>query len=151
MWKKTLWGKTHAKPSRFFMHSLVQIHTMSRIFGIGKKKVLQKLINQDQVIGKCAQAFYSQKLTQESIASYGNMAMLNVFSSNKTDTLSPLRYSLLCTKISKAKSFVAVERLPPTASACKFPSLQVSFQNMLWMRLNNQINPCDWGLEDSGR
>ena len=114
---------------------------------IWNQQEFQKLINQDQVIGKCAQAFSSQKQTQESIASYGNVAMLNVFSSNNTS----LRYSLLCTKMSKAKSFVAVERLPPTASACKFHSLQVSFQIMLWMGLNNQMNPCDWGLEDSGR
>ena len=77
----------------------------------------------------------------ESIESMGNMAMLNVFSSNKTDTLS----SLLCTKISKTKSFVVVERLPPTASACKFHSLRVSFQIMLWTGLNDQMNPCDWG------
>ena len=58
---------------------------------IWNQQEFQKLINQDQVIGKCAQAFSSQKQTQESIASYGNVAMLNVFSSNNTS----LRYSLV--------------------------------------------------------
>ena len=46
------------------------------------------------------------------------------------------RYNMLCKKVARATMFVTLERLPPTASACKFHSLRTYYQVMKWRHLS---------------
>ena len=130
-----------------FLHAFTGSDTTSRIYGVGKKAMLQKIINHDRLLTDCAKVFSLPHQSENLISSNGSMAMLAIFNAKKDDTLSSLRYKLLCKKISNSKTFVKPERLPPTTDACKYHSLRVYFQVMVWMGLNGEMDPLDWGWE----
>ena len=52
---------------------------------------------------------------------------------------------MLSSKVSKAKSFVKPEILPPTSSAVKFHSNRSYYQIMKWLSFENNIDATDWG------
>ena len=54
-----------------------------------------------------------------------------MFDVDGMDLLASLRYIIFCQKITSAKSFVARERLPHTASTTKFHCLRTYYQIMV--------------------
>ena len=43
------------------------------------------------------------------------------------------------------KSYVTLERLPPTASAARFHALRVYYQIMVWIGMESDMDPLKWG------
>ena len=66
-----------------FLHSFIGSDTTSKIFGVGKKSVFQKIINQDRLITDCAKMFSLPHQSQNLILSKGSMAMLAIFEAKK--------------------------------------------------------------------
>ena len=83
------------------------------------------------------------------VETIGCKAMAALFNANNNDSLASLRYNMLCKKLSKAKTFVTPERLPPTSSARKFHSLRSYYQVMEWMGCTDEIKlfECGWKVE----
>ena len=68
--------------------------------------------------------------------------MIALFNAKPGDSIRDLRYTILCKKVSSAKSFATPERLSPTAS---FHSLRCYFQGMMWMSTADGMEVTEWG------
>jgi hypothetical protein len=131
-----------------FVHMFTGCNTTSRIFGIGKKSVFQKNIKGESVFRTCSKIFCSPDKDHDTVESAGCKAMVSLFNGN--ESLATLRYSSLCKKVSRAKTFVTPDRLPPTASATIFHSLRTHYQVMVWMGISEDMVPNDWGFKVQG-
>ena len=128
-----------------FVHAFTGCDSTSRIFGIGKKQVFQKLINKDPTLQACANLFMSPDEQIDTIKHLGKKAMSVIFGGKPDDTLESIRYNLFSKKVATAKSFVTPERLPPTSSSAEFHCLRVYFQIMIWTGKEKDMDPLDWG------
>lgn len=131
--------------SLLFAHAFTGCDTTSRIFGVGKKSVFQKVITNDGVFRSCSKLFCSPNTDHDSVGNAGSKAMLSLYNGTESDTLASLRYSYLCKKVAAAKTFVTPERLPPTASATKYHSWRTYYQVMTWMGSSENMEPSEWG------
>ena len=113
-----------------FVHAFSGCDTTSRIFGVGKKSVFNKVTHVDSVLQASSRAFCTPNMDPELIEDEGCKMEL-------------LRYRLLSKKVCTAKTFVKLERLPPTTSAAKLHSRRTYLQVMLWMCKIDGINPTD--------
>lgn len=121
-----------------FVHAFTGCDTTSRIFGIGKKVLFQKISK--------GIAFTEPGQKSDTIEENGLKAMILLFGGKVTsDTLTSLRHSILTKKVVSATSFVTPKRLPPTASATKYHSLRVYYQIMTWMGKETSLDATDWG------
>ena len=127
-----------------FAHAFTGCDTTSRIFSIGKKAVFQKLLK-DSTLQSCANTFISTGQSQECIIETGKKAMAIIFGGNGDDSLGSIRYNLFRKKVVFAKSYVTLQRLPPTASATSCHSLRVYLQIMEWIGMENIMDPVKWG------
>ena len=59
-----------------FAHAFTGCDTMSRIYGMGKKPLIQKLIRGDPVLVNCAVQFCKQNQSIEDIAEMGQKAIV---------------------------------------------------------------------------
>ena len=118
---------------------------------LGKKSVFQKLVEDDQGLQLCADTFTSRGVSHAEIKKLGSQAMAVIFGGESTSSLAAMRYKIFTKKVAAAKSFVTPERLPPTESATKFHCLRVYYQVMVWMGMEGDLDPLDWGwgLEDN--
>ena len=89
-----------------FAHAFSGCDTTSRIFGVGKKTIFQKLVNGNSVLGGCSKIFGVPRVDHTAIESTGCKAMVSLFNGNQSDNLESLRYSFLCKKVAMAKTFV---------------------------------------------
>lgn len=128
-----------------FAHASSGCDTTSRIFGVGKKSGLQKIIKRESVFCNCAKIFCSPKADQVAVETAGCQAMISLFNGKQSDSLASLRYSYLCKKVATARTLVTPERLPPTVSAANFHSRRTYLQVMVWMGRNEGMEPTDWG------
>lgn len=94
-----------------FVHAFTGCDTTSRIFGVGKKSVFQRLVK-DSTMQSTANAFLLQNQTKEVIENLGCQVMVIIFGGKGTDSLASLRYNIFTKKVVAAKSFVIPERLP---------------------------------------
>ncbi len=133
-----------------FSHAFSGYDTTSRIFGVGKKTVFQKLVNDNSSLQACAKVFCLPKAGQATIESIGCKAMVSLFNGMQSDSLESLRYSFLCKKVATAKSFVKPERLPPTTSATNLHSRRTYLQVMQWIGMNEGMDPTEWGWDVQG-
>ncbi|CAB4041625.1 Hypothetical predicted protein, partial [Paramuricea clavata] len=133
-----------------FVHAFTGCDTTSRIFGIGKKSVFQKIIKGESVFRTCSKIFCSPDKDRDTVESAGCKAMVSLFNGNQNESLATLRYNSLCKKVSRAKTFVTPERLPPTASATRFHSLRTHYQVMVWMGISEDMVSNDWGFKVQG-
>ena len=78
-----------------FIHAFTGCDTTSRIFGIGKKSVFQKLINGDPILQSCANAFVLPEQPCETITELGNQAMAVLFGRNCDDSFSSSSYFII--------------------------------------------------------
>ena len=115
---KSLLG-SQASTMMLFVHDFTGCDTTSRIFGVGKKSLFQKVMKGDAGLRSCAQAFATPGQSTDAIVEIGYKAMVQVFGGKGTDTLTSLRHSILTKKVVSAVSFVTTERLPPTEAATK--------------------------------
>ena len=128
-----------------FIHAFTGCDSTSRIFGIGKKSVFQKFIDKNPTLQACASYFVSQGDACEIIKKLGKQAMAIIFGGEADDSLDYLRYNLFSKKVAVAKSFVTPERLPPTSSSTEFHCLRVYYQIMVWIGMESDMDPLDWG------
>ena len=128
-----------------FAHAFTGCDTTSRIFGVGKNSVFQKVINSDSVLYGCSNIFCSPNKDQISVESAGCKAMVSLFNGTESDSLSSLWYTYLCKKVAAARSFVTPAKLPPTASATKYHSLRTYYQVMVWMGFSENMDATKWG------
>ena len=136
-----------------FVHAFTGCDSVSRIFGIGKKSVFQRIINtskKEKVIKDCSKAFSLPKQSPDVVEANGCRAMVALFNADQKDSLASIRYNMLCKKVARAKTFVTPERLPPTTSACKFHSLRTYYQVMEWMGCSEEMDPSEWGWRVEG-
>ena len=127
-----------------FVHAITGCDTTSRIFGIGKKSVLQKIVHGDPILCTSADTFSAPNQSHHVIESSGKNAMLAIYNGRKTEDLSNLRCSVLCRKAISSKTYVTPERLPPTESATKYHSMRVYFQIMVWMGKAGDMDATNW-------
>ena len=99
------------------IHALSGCDTTSRIFTVGKKFVVQKVIAGDSVLHACSKVFRTLTADRATVETSGCDAMVSLFNGGKSDSLASLRYSFLDKKVATANTFVTPERLPPTTSA----------------------------------
>ena len=107
-----------------FLHACTGCDSVSRVFGIGKKSRFQRIIKREKAMKDCSKAFSWPKQMQDVVETNGSKAMIALFNGDQKDSLASIRYNMLCKKVARAKMFVTPERLPPTASDCRFYSLQ---------------------------
>ena len=96
----------------FFIHAFSGCDTTSRIFGMGKKSVVQKVIAGDSVLHEYSKVFCTPTADPATVETSGCDAMVSLFNGGKSDSLASLRYSFLAEKVATAKTFVTPERLP---------------------------------------
>lgn len=135
--------------SLLFIYAFTGCDSTSRVFGIGKKSVFQRIIKEDEELIECSKLFCLPQQTQDVVESTGCRAMVALFNANQNDSLASIRYNILCQKVARAKAFVTPERLPPTSSACKFHSLRTYYQVMDWMGCD-EMEPTEWGWKNEG-
>ena len=133
-----------------FAHAFSGCDTTSRIFGVGKKSVFQKVVKADPVFRACSNVFCSPKTNKDTIETTGCKAMVSLFNGTPSQSLVSLRYSFLSKKVATAKTFVKSERLPPTPSATKHHSLRSYLQIMQWMHNGDDMDPTEWGWDLQG-
>lgn len=128
-----------------FIHAFTGCDSTSRIYGIGKKSLFQKLIKPDSLIRTCAANFTTVDQDVSTIIDSGSQVLVSLFGGKAGTSLANLRNTLLAKKVSSAKSFVKPEKLPPTVSAAKFHSQRAFYQIMVWMGQAGNMDPTDWG------
>lgn len=87
----------------------------------------EEIIKRGKRIRDFSKAFCSPK---DVVETNGSMAMVALFNGNQNESLASVRYNILCKKVARNKTFVTLERLPPTTSACKFHSPSTYYQIM---------------------
>ena len=133
-----------------FVHMFTGCNTTSRILGLAKNPFSKKIIKGESVFCTCSKIFCSPDKDRDTVESAGCKAMVSLFNGNQNESLATLRYSSLCKKVSRAKTFVTPDRLPPTASATRFRSLRTHYQVMVWMGISEDMVPKDWGFKVQG-
>ena len=133
-----------------FIHAFSGCDTTSRIFGVGKKSVVQKVIAGGSVLHECSKVFRTPTADPATVETSGCDAMVSLFNGGKSDSLASLRYSFLAKKVATAKTFVTPERLPPTTSATNLHSRRTYLQVMEWLGNNDGMQPTEWGWEVQG-
>ena len=128
-----------------FIHAMTGCDTTSRIFGVGKKSAFQKLVKGDPVLQSCANAFTIPNQTTQIIEDLGCQVMSFLFGGKHAHSLDTMRYNILCKKVVSSSSFVTPERLPPTESATKLHCRRVYYQIMVWMGMEEGMDPMKWG------
>ena len=133
-----------------FIHAFSGCDTTSKIFGVGKKSVVQKVIAGDSVLHECSNVFRTPTADPATVEITGCNAMVSLFNGGKSDSLASLRYSFLAKKVATAKTFVTPERLPPTTSATNLHSRRTYIQVMEWLGKNDGMQPTEWGWAVQG-
>jgi len=128
-----------------FVHAFTGCDSTSRIYGIAKKTLFQKLIKPDSLIRASAVIFTTVDQDVSTIIDSGSQVFVSLFGGKAGTSLTNLRNTLLAKKVSSAKSFVKPEKLPPTVSTAKFHSQRSFYQIMVWMKKDGNMDPKDWG------
>ena len=118
-----------------FAHSFTGYDTTSRIYGMGKKPLIQKLIRGDPVLVNCAVQFCKQNQSIEDIEEMGQRAIVALMGARMVICciVISLCSSVLTRQVISSKAFVKPEKLPPTSGAMKYHSLRTYLQIMTWM------------------
>ena len=127
-----------------FAHAFTGCDTTSRIYGMGKKPLIQKLIRGDPVLVNCAVQFCKQNQSIEDIAEMGQKAIVALVGGKDGQSLHFLCSSVLTRKVISSKAFVKPEKLPPTSGAMKYHSLRTYLQVITWMRNEEGMDATDW-------
>ena len=133
-----------------FIHAVSGCDTTSRIFGVGKKSVVQKVIAGDSVLHECSRVFRTPMADPATVETTYCEVMVSLFNGGKSDSLASLRYSFLAKKVATAKTFVTPERLPPTTSATNMHSRRTYLQVMERLGQNYSVQPTEWGWAVQG-
>ena len=129
-----------------FMHAIFGCETTSRLFGLGKGIVVNKL--SDSHFYKSAETFTKRNVSKEDVISVGDTALVLLYGGSCAEGLGSLRYKWFCDKLPKSTS----PSLPLTSTAAKYHSLLVHYKVMVWKEFNHDLKPKDWGwYADDGR
>jgi hypothetical protein len=118
---------------------------------LGKRVFFRKLMKGDPVVKSCANVFTVPHQTTEVIGELGCQVMAIIFGGKCTDSLAALRCKIMSKKVLHSSSFVTPERLPPTESATKFHCRRTYYQIMVWMGMEDGMDPTcwRWSLKDN--
>lgn len=144
---KRILGETVCR-DLLFLHAFTGCDSTSRVFGIGKKSVFQRIMKKENGLKSCSKVFCTPQQGQDVVETTGCRAMVELFHANQKDSLASIRYNILCKKVARAKAFVTPERLPPTSAACKFHSLRTYYQVMEWMGHCGEMEATEWGWRE---
>ena len=133
-----------------FIHAISGCDTTSRIFGVGKKSVVQKVIAGDSVLHECSKVFRTPTVGPATVETTGCEVMVSLFNGGKSDSLASLPDSFLAKKVATAKTFVTPERLPLTTSATNLHSRRTYLQVMERLGNNYGMQPTEWGWAVQG-
>ena len=126
-----------------FLHAFSGCDTTSRPYGIGKVTVLTKYT----ALQKSASVFISPSSSKEEIEKAGEDAMLVIYGSSTSLTLTAARVAKFLQKVATSTGFVSPEKLPPTNDASTLHSYRTYHQVQVWQ--GNDILPEDWGWKKS--
>ena len=126
-----------------FLHAFTGCDSTSRIYSIGKKSALGKLLKCETTLQASSTGFILKNQTRTMIAQLGSQAMVCLFGGSAGASLAEFRLEMFTKKVVTAKSFVTPERLPPTSSATRFHSLRVYYQLMVWSGLDGGMHAVD--------
>lgn len=129
------------KETVLLQHAFLGCDTVSRIFGIGKDKI----INNKRVLSLCQEVskpFYSPHATKAEIEDAGIKLLLGIYNRKSFTCLNKLRFKIFMEKIS-GKNAVKPEQLPPTMDSAKQHFLRVYHQLQTW--LGYSIDALEWG------
>ena len=126
-------------------HAFLGCDTVSRIFGIGKGKVMDNphLLS---VCANVASVFYSSESSKDSIQKAGESLLLAIYK-NKQGGLNKIRYKVFMEKLS-GKNAVKPESLPPTEDSAYLHFLRVYHQVQTW--LGHYLDPHLFGWKTVG-
>ena len=96
-----------------FTHAITAWGTTSRMFGVGKKLLFQKLVKGNSIIQFCSNKFVLP-VKGHHWGPRSSIAMAVVFNGKCLDSLAPLHYMFI-RKVASVESYMTPERLPATA------------------------------------
>ena len=131
-----------------FIHAFSGCDSTSRIFGVGKRSLFEKLMKGDPVIEVCAEHFLKPNQPSQVIERAGELAMVSIMGGERDQSLTQFRVEVFLKKLKSAKHFVTPEKLPPTSSSTKFHSLRTYFQSMTWLGKEDELDVVEWGWKN---
>lgn len=125
--------------SILLIHAFTGCDTTSRIFGVGKDRLLKIL---DSVGDDVINVFYSRDSTPSEVISAGENLMLLLLGMKGT-SLNSARLATLEQKIQSTSLDIKCTQLPPTSAAAEHHSYRVFHQIQTWDE--HDLNPTSWG------
>ncbi|GBP85752.1 hypothetical protein EVAR_97248_1 [Eumeta japonica] len=127
-----------------FAHAFTGCDTTSAIFGKGKKKLLDTVTKNSQLM-QYVEVFYNPNASLTDIEVAGEQMMLSLYGLIGTDlTASQCRVSQVLNTIKKSKTAINLANLPPTSAAVRLHSYRVYYQVQIWLN-NKSLNPENFG------
>ena len=128
-----------------FAHAFSGCDTTSRIFGIGKLKIM-KLLESSSEVRKFADDFMRTHDDSEKndILKSGENMMKKLYSGADmyaAESIDDIRFALFKQKAASNVTQVLPTSLPPTKAACQQHSLRVYFQVQTWKQLSPPSDP----------
>ena len=74
-----------------FIHAFSGCDTTSRIYGVGKKSIVQKVIAGDSVLHQCSKVFRKPTADPATVETTGCEVMVSLFNGGKSDSLASLQ------------------------------------------------------------
>ena len=122
-------------------HAFLGCDTTSRIYGIGKDKIIRSTKLQE-VCRDAADIFYSANATKEQVQEEGEMLLLNLLNRPTMASLNEARGKIFMEKVD-GKQVVKPESLPPNVDEGTLHFYRVYHTIQAW--LGNSLLPTEWG------
>lgn len=130
-----------------FVHAMTGCDTTSRMFGIGKSTIWQKL-KKDTHLLKQVDTFLEPDMSQKQIIKAGEIIISSLYGGATGEGLDELRYRKFASKVVQSTVPLQVHTLPPTSAAASFHSMRVYLQTQVWISESQSIDPLNWGWEE---
>ena len=127
------------------LHAFTGCDTTSRIFHIGKSKIMKK----HNVIQQSSDVFYATHSTHEEVSSAGEAIFKVLYCCSKACDLNEGRLHKFCEKVASSTTYVEPQSLPPTSESARFHSLRVFHQVQAWFGHAKDALNWGWKFEDS--
>ena len=121
-------------------HAFTGCDTTSRIFGVGKDRLLKILDTVDSTI---IDIFYSRDLTAQEVKYAGEQLFLLLLNCKAYTSLDEARYKVLDQQIQSSSIDITCTQLPPSSGAAEQHSYRVFYQIQQWDEVN--LNALEWG------
>jgi hypothetical protein len=128
-----------------FVHAWSGCDTTSATFGQGKNSIIKRF-SSSNAVQDLSSVFYSKDASHIEISQAGIAIFSYLYSGLMGDDLAKLRYNQYMNIVSRSKSKLRPEVLPPTKTAAEFHSYRVHLQIVEWDTfLQSDLLPTEWG------